>query len=261
MIYKEEELKNKFPSRNRVKAKRLIQEGEKGRFKEKLKKIGKEYSIIAFSLVLVVAGYLSYLSNYSKTSATSGEVNKMADIGDATLVNSNEIEVNDSSAIDDEENKEKKNETVSKQTDSKISEKDDKESKAEADKKEKTTALVANTNNDYFISSKMERENMYSQAIESYQKIIENPNCSAIERNDANERINEINQIKNSIMIIENLIKTKGFEDCVVLVNSNSINVIVKKQELLKEDIAKIQNIVARELSAKIENIHISNKY
>lgn len=61
-------------------------------------------------------------------------------------------------------------------------------------------------------------------------------------------------------MITENLIKTKGFEDLIIFINDSSINVIIKSKKLKAEQIAQIQNIVTRELKAKIDNIHISNK-
>ena len=61
-------------------------------------------------------------------------------------------------------------------------------------------------------------------------------------------------------MIAENLIKTKGFQDVVIFVNGQSISVILQGDELKQEEIAQVQNIVAREMKAEIENIHISNK-
>ena len=61
-------------------------------------------------------------------------------------------------------------------------------------------------------------------------------------------------------MICENLIKTKGIEDVVIFVNDKSISVIVKADKLENDTIAQIQNIIAREMDAEIENIHISNK-
>ena len=61
-------------------------------------------------------------------------------------------------------------------------------------------------------------------------------------------------------MICENLIKTKGFDNSVVFANGNSISVIIGANELSKEQVAQIQNIVMREMNAKTENIHISNK-
>ena len=72
--------------------------------------------------------------------------------------------------------------------------------------------------------------------------------------------ITSINNTKNAIMISENLIKTKGFEECLIYVNDNSINIVVNKNELTKEDTAQIQNIIAREMNAKLENIHITTK-
>ena len=61
-------------------------------------------------------------------------------------------------------------------------------------------------------------------------------------------------------MICKNLIETKGFENCVIFVNVDSISVIVRADELKTDEIAQIQNIVSREMNAKVENIHIMTK-
>ena len=61
-------------------------------------------------------------------------------------------------------------------------------------------------------------------------------------------------------MICENLIKTKGFENCIVFVNGESVSVIIGVSEIKQEEVAQIQNIVSRELKSSIENIHISTK-
>ena len=59
----------------------------------------------------------------------------------------------------------------------------------------------------------------------------------------------------------ENLIKNKGFEDVVILVNENTVSVVVKAYTLSQEQISKIQNIIERELEVGINNINISNKF
>ena len=61
-------------------------------------------------------------------------------------------------------------------------------------------------------------------------------------------------------MIAENLISTKGFENSIIFVNDTSVSVVVKAENLEKEQIAQIQNIVSRELKVELENIHISHK-
>ena len=61
-------------------------------------------------------------------------------------------------------------------------------------------------------------------------------------------------------MICENLISTKGFRNCVIFVNMESISVIVEADQLKTDEIAQIQNIISREMNAKVENIHIMTK-
>ena len=69
------------------------------------------------------------------------------------------------------------------------------------------------------------------------------------------------NNNKNSINICENLLSTKGFKNSLVLVNNDSINVVVsKEEELTKQKVAQIQNIVSREFKCEIENIHITER-
>ena len=101
---------------------------------------------------------------------------------------------------------------------------------------------------------------MYSQMIESYEKILQNETISSEQKAIAQTEIKKINDLKNSIMITENLIKTKGFEDVVIFVNDTSVNVIIKAEKLEQEQTAQIQNIITRELKADINNVHISNK-
>ena len=66
--------------------------------------------------------------------------------------------------------------------------------------------------------------------------------------------------MRNSITICENLIKLKGIENVVLLVNGDSVNVIVDEDNLTDAQIAQIQNIVVHDLGAKIEDIHIMIK-
>ena len=96
--------------------------------------------------------------------------------------------------------------------------------------------------------------------LESYQKMLDSSTVGTEQKAIAQNEITKINNTKNAIMIAENLIKTKGFEDVLILVNDVNINVIVKTESLETNAIAQIQNIIAREMKANIENIHISNK-
>ena len=101
---------------------------------------------------------------------------------------------------------------------------------------------------------------MYSQMIETYENILNSSNASETQKQSATEEITKINNTKNSIMISENLLKTKGFENAVIFANDESISVIIGTSELKEDEIAQVQNIISREMKADIENIHISTK-
>lgn len=54
--------------------------------------------------------------------------------------------------------------------------------------------------------------------------------------------------------------KNKGFKDVIIFSNDDSISVVIDKEKLEKEDIAQIQSIIAREIGADIDDIHIMEK-
>lgn len=231
-------------------------------------KIIKKNQIIIFviALMLVTAGYLNYTTGDGEdTLATSGLADnaEVAEIGDAKLVSSNSLTNEESSSISSEKNNNISNNTVS----SNVVNNEENQSKTNIasnniENGEKTVTTSTKNNDDYFTNSRLTRDTMYSQMIESYQKILNNTSVSADQKAISQTEIKKINDLKNSIMICENLIKTKGINDVVIFANDTSISVIIKTngEEVTKEQAAQIQNIVAREMKAEIENIHISNK-
>ena len=125
-----------------------------------------------------------------------------------------------------------------------------------------------NNNNDnennnidnYFNETRLERDRMYSESIEIYQKILDNKETPNDQKLIMANEISRINTMKNGILISENLIKNKGIEEVVILENNGMVNVIVKSSLLNKEEISQIQNIIQRELKIEIGNISISRK-
>ena len=225
-----------------------------------LKGLLKKNQVIIYviALMLVTAGYLNYTTNtaeqVSTQTAMEMEANddmQIADIGDATLVNSeavseNEVEENvtaDTTDTMDDTNMTQDNNTTENSTTNTVVQ---------------TNATI--TTDEYFTKSKLERDTMYSQMIESYEKVLNSSNSLETQKQSATEEIKKINDTKNSIMICENLISTKGFTNNIIFVNGDSISVIIGAEQLQQEEVAQIQNIISRELNAEIENIHISTK-
>lgn len=224
--------------------------------------------IYVTSLMLVVAGYMNFTANGDfksavQTASSEEELDKMANIGDAQLVSSNVVSENQGSAQDESTNNisnSEKNNTSNVENDNVTNGWKNQNNTSEKNEVVETNSKISNSSDDYFSTSKLERDTMYSQMLETYENILNSSNSLETQKQSATEEIKKINDTKNSIMICENLIKTKGFENSIIFVNGESISVVVKDEQLTTEKVAQIQNIISREMNAKAENIHISNK-
>lgn len=205
--------------------------------------------IYAIALMLVTAGYFNYtaniedgvietsseetyLENISETSSSESDTDE--NIGDARLVSSNDVVIEESEVASIEENT--------------SNEENEKEMEDEKD-----------DSSDYFVASRLERDTNFASMISTYTQIIEDSSVSETQKSIAMKEITEINDTKNAIAICENLLSTKGFTNSVIFINNDSVNVVVETDGGLSTDkVAQIQNIVSRELGAEIENIHIT---
>ena len=226
-----------------------------------LNKIKSEVAVYAIALMLVTAGYFNYLKfdNGKAKEVYSEDVQNLeqqANVGDAVLVSNNEVKDENANTEEEAKVEENKIEKESKTEENKQEEEQKTEENKEGQKQNKD-----NSKDDYFASTKLDREKMYASMISSYEEILNNSNVTEAQKAIATQEIAKVNNTKNAIMISENLILTKGFKNVVILVNEDSANVVVEVQEELSKDkVAILQNIVARELSKTIENIHISEK-
>ena len=246
--------------------------------------------IYVIALMLVTAGYLSYTTNMQDLTANAGvETAEAKNIGDAQLVssevlanNTNDINSIENSTANDNSNSLNNsnitgNQTIDNTISTTASEKNSTENmqnsqnsqdsqiaqdnNSETNNTDNIVQTNANTtSSEYFTTSKLERDTMYSQMIETYEKVLNSSNALETQKQTATDEITKINNTKNSIMICENLIGTKGFNNNVIFVNGNSITAIIGATELKPEEVAQIQNIIAREMNASIENIHIAIK-
>lgn len=191
----------------------------------------KQMTLVVCGVILLGVGFMNYNSNSKEEVSSEIAVTNVGNrIGDVQLVSSNAIVENESTiagAVVENETNTTQNEVASE---------------------------------DYFTKTKLERDEMCSKMLENYQKIIDNKELPETQKSIAVQEIDKINKSQNSIMIAENLIKNKGFEDVAVLVNNNVVNVVVKSSFLSNEDIGKIQNIIEREFDVDLSNVNISSR-
>ena len=265
--------KDRFKTNDTNKRKKLNEE------KNGLKKIMKKNQVVilTLALMLMTAGYMNYTNNHENENLLLGQ------LGDARLVSTNVVNENDLNNISNENNLSNIDEEINKLNEVNenivnnniVEQNNIQESKAEVNEIKISTNVVnkeevidtSNTSNgskesidDYFTKSKLERDSMYSQMLETYKGILENDKIPSDQKGIAQNEIKNINDKKNAIMIVENLIQTKGFKNVIIFINDPSVNVIIMKDKLEENEVAQIQNIVQRELKTDIENIHITSK-
>lgn len=226
-------------------------------------KLFKKNQVIIYVIVLMLmtAGYLNYTTNTDKQASleTAMQIDanddmQLANIGDATLVNSNDV------VEQKNENNENADTSISATTNTTNANVNNEVDIKTEEKQNETVQTNSNNSNDYFAKSKLERDTMYSQMLETYEKVLNSGNSLETQKQVATQEIQKINETKNSIMICENLIKTKGFDKSIIFVNGDSVSVIVGANEIKQEEVAQIQNIISREMKKEIENIHIATK-
>ena len=219
------------------------------------KQVRKQMILGVISAVFILTGYLNFqnITNEKLIASVNDDKNDER-LGDVELVSSNSLILSEN-IIDNKVVNKNQNEV-----ENEIENKEEEENEIEKENDDGNIVENINTNlyEDYFVKTRLDRENMYSKMIESYEKIINNDQITSDQKAIAVQEIDNINKYKNGIMISENLIKNKGFKDAVILINNNSVSVVVKKDMLLETDIVKIQNIIETKLGFKIENISIS---
>lgn len=103
------------------------------------------------------------------------------------------------------------------------------------------------------------RNNMFSELEETYSKAIETNSADVKQLTEYQNKLNELIENKHMITIIEDLIKSKGISDIVIIPTNENLNVIVSDDEEITNDkIAMIQKIIQDELDFPAEKITIN---
>ena len=115
-------------------------------------------------------------------------------------------------------------------------------------------------NKDKISSFRNDRDNMYSELANNYSQIINNANSSNDIISQYQQKLSGLIEEKNQILMVENVIKSKGIEDVVIVITNNEkANVILKSDDLTEALAAQIMQVVVDQLNIKANNISIEN--
>jgi len=191
----------------------------------------KQIVVLALILMIVVAGYLQY--SYKQGSTSAGKDN--GKLGEAVYVD-NQLS----------------NESLDVAEKAKTDEKSDK----------KTDVSASKLANDFFATTKMDKEMSRSKSKDSLKSITEDTNASKETKAEAYDKMIALVENADKEMRIEALIKEKGFNDAVALfADDGSIDIIVKTPSLTTAQTAQIADIVSRQAKVSMEEIHIKKLF
>jgi stage III sporulation protein AH len=112
----------------------------------------------------------------------------------------------------------------------------------------------------YFEAMQLSRQQARDEAMEVLLSVAESTTAVEDMKNEALESIAQIAQDIENESNIETLILSKGFAQCIAVVNGDTASIIVKSEGLLPSEIAQISEIVYEEAGILPTNLKIIEK-
>lgn len=116
-----------------------------------------------------------------------------------------------------------------------------------------TNAVSAN----FFDTYKQDRDASRESQLQLLNEIVNNSYATEAERSTAIQNKAELQKKMEKELILEGLIKAKGFEDAVVTIGSEYYNVIVKGGQLTQDQATQILGVVTTETKTSPSNVKI----
>lgn len=119
--------------------------------------------------------------------------------------------------------------------------------------------LVNNTiEGDYFSSAKLSREQARAKNEETLMEIVNNAKMEETQKQEAVNSLIHLTEISEMETAAETLLGAKGFQNAIVTITNDSVDVVVDAEGLTKQQIVQIQDIVKRKTKVEAENIVIT---
>jgi stage III sporulation protein AH len=112
---------------------------------------------------------------------------------------------------------------------------------------------------DFFTEYRLERDKVRSERSDILREVVKNA-TSEDARLRAQESVLKLVLEKQRELEMENLIKSRGFNDALVFLRDNSVSAIIKTNSLSREEVMQVADIISHVSGTKAEDITISAK-
>lgn len=110
----------------------------------------------------------------------------------------------------------------------------------------------------YFAVARLARTKARDLSIETISIVLDDDSLPEADKQAASQKAITLTDLIEAESRIENLVRAKGFEDCMAYLTENSANVVVKTQGLDGNTATQIKNIVVAEGKILGENVYIT---
>lgn len=111
---------------------------------------------------------------------------------------------------------------------------------------------------EFFVDYKIERDQSRSQHVAMLENITKEKDSDKDTKTMAQQEVINLVKLSEQEMVIENLIRAKGFNDAIVFIHDGYVNVVVDAKQLTTSQAAQIQNIVNKESGVELGKISIA---
>ncbi len=219
-----------------------------------MKKLLRKNQIIITALVVMVAlaGYLSLTDEEDLAVGVLNQSEQAAGGEGKDAAENVAAENGTGSAVQDDTVADISDEDVAAEEKKSDNEVSSKENAGEA-------VLVSNTvTGDYFEAAKLSREQTRAKNKETLLELVNSNTASEAQKEKAMNEIVAMTAINEKETATENLLAAKGFQDVVVTIVDDSVDVIVNAESLKEQQIAQIEDVVKRKLECASDKIVIS---
>lgn len=113
------------------------------------------------------------------------------------------------------------------------------------------------TYSDYFAASHADRSSSRTETVMYYEAIISGEATSAEAKASAEKELAALVASMETEQRLESLIKALGFDDCLVTVGAENINVILKSDALTDQEVAQVLDVILTETDKTASNVRI----
>ena len=122
---------------------------------------------------------------------------------------------------------------------------------------EQTQETAVQGDSEYFSQARLTRTKTRDEAQEALQVMLSDVSLDEAQKDELTAQASAMAQSIETEGKIENLIKAKGFQECMVYCSNEKVDVIVQAPELQEADVVQIRDIVLDQTQVPVENISI----